>query len=294
MKLHESKILRRIVLPLFARFNPGDVTIKHHFTGDRIRIHSYRHKGYWYHGRRREADTMRLFARFVPRDATVLDVGGHTGYVALYLAGLVGRRGRVYVFEPGGNNLPYLRHNVGRKGNITVVEKAAGSRNERRTFYLENLTGQNNSFLHGFAVLQTNQALAFATDVGVEKTVVDVVTLDDFCRGEAIRPALIKIDVEGFEWEVLQGASWVLGNVRPVLMVEVQTRHAEILRLSGQYGYRVFTPEGEAIRAAEDFAARHVNTFWLHERTHADELARFCRAAARSRDRTPESTEFSP
>ena len=280
MKLHKSKILRRIVLPLLARFSPGDVTIRHHYTGDRIRLHCYRHKGYWYHGRRREAETMRLFRRFIAEGATVLDVGGHIGYVATYLASLVGPDGRVFVFEPGSNNLPYLRHNTREKANVTVVEKAAGNRNQRRVFYLEGLTGQNNSFLTDFDVLETNKARAFATGAEVKKEVVDVVSLDDFCRQEAVRPDFIKIDVEGFELEALRGASSLLREARPMLMVEIQAAHEEVLRLARWHGYLMFTAKGEILRGSEDFAAQHVNTFWLHARAHAGALARFRRVAA--------------
>ncbi|MBN2477077.1 MAG: FkbM family methyltransferase [Pirellulales bacterium] len=277
MRVHKSRILRRVFLPLLARFNPGDITIRHHYTGDRIRIHSYHHKGYWFHGRQREAATMQLFRRFLSEGATVLDVGGHTGYVALYLASLVGPEGQVFVFEPGENNLPYLRHNTRGKANVTVVEKGAGSRNERRVFYIEGLTGQNNSFVHDFEVLETNKARAYAAGADVRQTVVDVVALDEFCREEAVRPGFIKIDVEGFEREVLQGASSLLQNVHPMLMVEIQADHAEVMQLAGRHGYRLFTPEGKPLRRVEDFIAQHINTFWLHEDAHAEALARFDR-----------------
>lgn len=280
MKLHELNLLRRLVLPVFARLNPGDVTIRHHFTGDRIRIHSYRHKGYWYHGPRREAETMRRFRELTPRGATVLDVGGHVGYVALYLARLAGPRGHVYVFEPGRNNLPYLKHNVRESANVTVVAKAAGRRTERRMLYLEGISGQNNSLVPDFGVFRTNRARAFAPKAEPQGEVVEVVALDDFCRGRSIRPAVIKVDVEGFELEVLQGASSIIRDALPLLMVEIQTGHRQILQFARQRGYLLFTPSGRPVRCREDLAAEHINTFWLHAEAHRQELERFRRAAA--------------
>jgi len=280
MRLHETRILRRIFLPLFARFNPGNITIRHHYTGDRIRLHCYRHKGYWYHRRRREAQTMRLFQELIPEGATVLDVGGHIGYVALYLASLVGPRGRVYTFEPGENNLPYLRRNTESQENITVVERGAGACNERRSFYLEDLTGQNNSFVKDFDVLEFNKAQAHALATRVEEVTVEVVTLDDFCRTESICPDFIKIDVEGFELEVLKGASALLREARPMLMVEIQTNREPILQMMKEQGYCMFTPAGDVIRHHQDLASRHMNTFCLHQQAHAEFLSRLCRAAA--------------
>jgi len=261
-----------MILPLLARFNPGDISVRHAYTGDRIRLHSYRHKGYWFYGKRREAATMSRFRRLIPPGATVLEIGGHIGYVGLYLASLVGRHGRVYIFEPGPNNLPYLKHNTRAKENITVVEAAAGSRNQRQTFFIENLTGQNNSFLGDFEALKANKRNAYAADVPVEEVSVEVVTLDDFCRRRAIRPQFIKIDVEGFELEVLKGAAGLLRNVRPCLMVEIQADHPAIIELATRAGYRVFTPEGKLLERAEDFRPPRLNTFWLPEQSpQADE-----------------------
>ncbi len=269
MQLHKNRILRRIVLPMLERFSPGDISIRHHFTDEKLRIHCYRHKGYWFHGKRREAESMDLFGRFIAQGSTVLDVGGHVGYVAMYLAELVGPDGKVVVFEPGKNNLPYLRRNAGEKENVTVVEKGVGARPERRSFFLENLTGQNNSFVDDFDVLETNKARAYASQTKVEETTVDVVTLDDFCGARQMRPDFIKIDVEGFEREVLLGAERLLREVRPMLMVEIQAGHADIVRLARKLGYLLFTPDGQAIGGADDFHAQHINTFWLHEQAHA-------------------------
>jgi FkbM family methyltransferase len=263
MQLHENSLLRRICLPLLARFSPGDITIRHHYTGDDFRLHCYRHKGYWYHGKHREEESMRLFRRFVRPGATVLDVGGHIGYVALSLAQLVGPRGRVFAFEPGENNLPYLRHNTREKPNVTVVPRAAGNCNARCTFYIENLTGQNNSLVADFDVFEANRARAYAADARTEEAQVDVITLDRYCREADIRPAFIKIDVEGFEREVLQGATGLLSQTRPMLMVEIQRAEEEIIRLARDHRYRLFTPEGARIQSVAELPPRPANTFWL-------------------------------
>ncbi len=53
MKLHRNKILRQLLLPLFRKINLGDIKVKHAHTGNKILLHSYNHKGYWYKGRER-------------------------------------------------------------------------------------------------------------------------------------------------------------------------------------------------------------------------------------------------
>src|SRR5690349_12289207 len=110
MKLNEIGLLRRILIPLLNRWSPGDITLRHHWTGESVRLHSFRHKGYWYHGRRREEETMRLFSQLLKPGDSVIEVGGHIGYISLYFKALV-EHGDVFVFEPGANNLPYIRQN---------------------------------------------------------------------------------------------------------------------------------------------------------------------------------------
>src|ERR1700676_1731799 len=95
-----TQSLKRLFLPVFQRINPGDITIAHHWTSDRIRLHSFKHKTYWFHGRNRKRNSMEQLARFISHGDCVLDVGGHIGYTAVYLSYLVGGTGRVYTFEP--------------------------------------------------------------------------------------------------------------------------------------------------------------------------------------------------
>lgn len=271
MPLHESLFLRRLILPFLARLNPGDITVRHAFTGDPLRIHSYHHKGYWLLGRRREAETMALLARITPRGGTVLDLGAHIGFLSLYFASLVGPEGRVFAFEPGPNNLAYLRRNARARSNLTVVPCGAGDENGQRVFYTETLTGQNNSFIRDFDILDKYRKMAFDSMIRVKEERVEVVTLDSFVRREALRPDLIKIDVEGFEENVLRGAQEVLSILRPILLVEIQTRKREVLDLLRASGYVLFSPRLARVSVPEDL---DVNTFCFHGESHAELVRR--------------------
>ena len=57
--------LRRAGVQIFRRINPGDISIRHHWTGEPFRLHSFRHKGYWYHAASRERATMIAFAQLI-------------------------------------------------------------------------------------------------------------------------------------------------------------------------------------------------------------------------------------
>jgi FkbM family methyltransferase len=248
----------------FRRFNPGDISIRHHYTGDRIRVHSFMHKGYWYHGKRRERETMTLFALLLKPGDTVIEIGGHIGYISLYFANLVGSTGRVAVFEPGPNNLPYIRSNVGDKNNILLIEKAVADFSGLTDFYLESLTGQNNSLLPNYPRFDGNLRHT-GLESALAKTVVqvDCVTLDDFLAQTAgMKPSLVKIDVEGAELAVLKGMDRILQSGNVALMVEVTDNAPAVYDLLTTAGFKAFTERRDPIRSSGTLAE---NSVWIKE-----------------------------
>jgi FkbM family methyltransferase len=266
--LGSSAALRKILLPLFSMVNPGDITIRHPFTGTPFRLHSFKHKGYWFYGKRRESETMRFFAEFIEAGDTVVEVGGHIGYISTYLSKLVGPEGALYVLEPGENNLPYLKRNTRSCPNVTIVEKGAADKDGELAFYLENLTGQNNSFVKDYPVLWANaQSAEFKPDI-VEKSV-SVVTIDGFIEARSLKPSFIKIDVEGFELQVLRGMSATLSAIKPGLMVEVTQNPGEVFDLLGEKGYLCFDRARDIVR---DAAGMRDNIFCVHPEAQGDRI----------------------
>jgi FkbM family methyltransferase len=265
MTIPETRWLRRLVLPVFARINPGDISIRHHYTGDPLRLHSFRHKGYWFYGKEREADTMLQFASLVNPGDAVFEVGGHIGYISMYLARLAGDSGSIHVFEPGPNNLPYITHNTRNRPNVFVEPLGVGSSCGTLPFYLEELTGQNNSFVRDFAGLRENEASAHVR-ANRAMVQVEVVTLDDFASHRNIWPNFVKVDVEGFEYEVLKGMSGLLQTKQPRLMVEVQTSESAIFEFLSDFGYFAFDPRGELLTSSDRLK---LNTFFIHRQDEA-------------------------
>jgi len=80
-------------------------------------------------------------------------------------------------------------------------------------------------------------------------------TLDAFCRSQGIRPDVIKIDVEGAEFSVLEGAREILAEARPLLVVSIHPQHlkalgrdaAELHALAEASGYTVSDTDGRAV-----------------------------------------------
>ncbi|MBV9213155.1 MAG: FkbM family methyltransferase [Actinobacteria bacterium] len=83
--------------------------------------------------------------------------------------------------------------------------------------------------------------------------------LDDL----SIEPALIKIDVQGAETEVVHGLRETIGRCQPVILIEAPSR--EVHDLLGQIGYRPFVYDHRA-HALRPQTAPEVNTVFLHKR----------------------------
>ena len=266
MKKKVIRMIRRVAMPIFARVNLGNITVKHAFTGQKLYLHSFRHKNYWFHGKNREWESMELFRELVRPGDIVLDVGANIGHISLYFGTLVGDRGKVYAFEPGQNNLPYLARNISQAGNITIVPQALGSTAEVRPFHLENLTGQNNSFLSGFLMMKGTARSHFMR-VQTKSVPVQVLRGDDFLEANRIQPDFLKMDVEGFEYEVLQGFEKTLREVRPAMMVELQVHYDEIYQMLTSMGYLVFREDRTQV--LDPPVSQGGNYFFIHAQDQA-------------------------
>jgi FkbM family methyltransferase len=215
-----------------------DLWISNPWTGDPLRINLYHHKGYWYFKRDREIDTMQYFSRLIRSEDTVIEIGGHVGFITQYFSKLVGPSGKVVVFEPGSNNIPYIERNVRCLRNATLERAAVSSTNGKATLYEDDITGQNNSLIRDYKVADL-VAKSHGQKLIRNAREVDTVTLDSYVSDHGLTPDFLKIDVEGFEFQVLLGASKTLRGVR-ALMVEVTEQKESVTNLLRNAGFRIF------------------------------------------------------
>jgi FkbM family methyltransferase len=162
---------------------------------------------------------MRAIVDAVVREGdTVVDVGANIGAITAYAAVRVGRSGHVVAVEPAADNLAILRENLraNRLSNVTVVEGAAGRARETRQLYLRGDVSAVNS-------LYPESCYASVTGTAA----VRVERLDDILEG---RVALVKIDVEGAEIDVLAGMPRLLAQ--PAIAVAAEW-HPTLQRAGG-------------------------------------------------------------
>lgn len=268
-KLTENLTLRRILLPVLHIAGNFDITIRHQLAGVPMRVHVYRHKGYWFHGSRRESDTIRFVQRTLQPGQTAIDVGAHIGYFTLLFSHIVGEQGRIVAFEPGENNFPYLKANVRRLKNVTVVTKAVSDFCGQAEFVLEDITGQNNSLIRNYYGFEYTRAAAPGVPIQQKVVRVEAVTLDEYCSEAGYVPDFLKIDVEGAEWMALKGMHNLLHSNPPVMIIEVTSHQREVLDSLRSAGYVLFRSDGSSVT---DVASLTVNVHCLHGEKHRNLL----------------------
>jgi FkbM family methyltransferase len=162
------------------------------------------------------------------------DIGANVGFFALLAAHFVDTaQGHVYAFEPTPDNAAEIRSNVALNGlpNVTVIEKAAGA--AAGTGRLQVVDDQSWSKL-----LETGDHPFTEQVMDIE-----VVAVDDLV-GEIRPPTVVKIDVEGFELQVLEGMRRTIAEHAPVIICELHDTHREFAAFARDVGYRLVNLEG--------------------------------------------------
>ncbi len=201
-------------------------------------------------------DLERMFADRPPEH--ILDVGANVGQTARLLTGRF-PRAQVYSFEPVPATFAELEANTAGLPRVTAVNQGMGSEAGRATINLYATS------LHSSMLTAGRPSTA-----SVE---VDVSTVDAFCTGRSIsRVDLLKVDVEGFEAQVLRGAGTVLREGR-VRFVYLECRFAHSAELpQGDFFelHNLLTPLGYCLAGVypESFnlkhGALHANVLFAH------------------------------
>lgn len=174
-------------------------------------------------GKLHEPAVSRMLMKSLTPSSVFVDVGAHLGYFSMIAAQTASA---VFAIEPQEFLIGRIHRNIcaNHYDNVHILYAAAGNE-------------------PGF-VRMPKIGHAGAKVGGDEGSLVPMVRLDDYFNGERT-PTHLKIDTEGFEYQVLEGATKIL-ETRPVLYIELhdtmdQFGHTidELHELIKGYGYQI-------------------------------------------------------
>jgi FkbM family methyltransferase len=198
-----------------------------------------------------------------------VDVGCHKGAYTYWMRRRVGPRGAIFAFEPQPQQVNYLRtaFSALRYDNVSVIPMAVSNKCGKLPLHLPRGAGKTHA-----ATLEARNVGLGARNIRNSKldapgsVLVDVTTLDTFFATQDRPPNFLKIDVEGHELAVLEGAQNILQFHRPALLIECEARHRPdgdvrpIFDLLQSHGYvGSFFHDGYCRPLAEFDQAKHQN-----------------------------------
>lgn len=159
-------------------------------------------------------------------NATIWDIGAHIGYHSLMFAKLVGEKGKVLAFEPNPYNIErfemHMKENPEIASKITLLPIALSDTDGQTEFrFSSNVDNgeSSGSYLSNVTTVYNPEIYEDFENMSVEIQKVDTLVN----KHPEFVPSIIKVDVEGAEYEVLQGAESTIRQYRPVLYVEIHS-----------------------------------------------------------------------
>jgi FkbM family methyltransferase len=156
--------------------------------------------------------------KYLPKDGVVIDVGANLGFVVLLFAKHVGPGGQIYAFEPSPFAYTKLLKVMEKNQlhNVQCFNLGCGNTRKEETLLVPASSGNatvRRSGLHPGGVCR---------EVNIQ-----IDTLDNVILPFEQKVDLLKIDTEGFEDQVLEGAAEVVARYRPIVYLELSQEYGD-------------------------------------------------------------------
>lgn len=154
-----------------------------------------------------EKDILDFLVKNIKEGDVVLDVGANVGVHSVLMAKLVGKKGKVVSFEPEAETFSTLKKNISLNelNNVIPFSIALSDSRSKKNIYFTGNTG-------GFSLRDNSGSL--------KGSGVKLIPGDELIKEENLQiPRIVKIDVEGFEYEVIKGLSKTLKNKKCKIVI---------------------------------------------------------------------------
>jgi FkbM family methyltransferase len=231
MKIVKDKFLKNIYFP------ENDASIS-----DEIN-----RRGCW-----EEKEIMWMFKN-LSKNMICINVGANVGYHACILSKIVGKNGKVFAFEPNPKLFEALYKNTNnqKNKNIEIIEKAAGSKEDNKYLFLNDLNCGDNRLFDPKIVPErekNNLWSGFGFDEKTQSVEIDVVPIDSIIDQKI---DFVLIDAQGWEYEVIRGMKKIIENSKPKMIVEFSKSWLESLGENPLHFLQDFVDMGYSIGCIE-------------------------------------------
>ena len=207
-----------------------------------------------------EYEEMSFLGRYLRETDRFIDIGANSGVYSVYCGAVLGLKGLAY--EPIPSTFQRLKENIALNNVtslVTLINAGLGAKKE--TLLFTSLMDATNHVVDTKEIVQ-------------ETVAVEVLILDDEVKRTGLMPTFIKLDVEGFEKYVLDGASEILKNRDlNVILIELNDsglrygiKDIEIYNLLLSYGFKAYDYHVDEERLEElNTKSLRLNTLFIRD-----------------------------
>ncbi len=202
------------------------------------------------------------------KEISFVDIGAHVGYFSLLASFLIGENAKVYAFEAAKGTFDLLKKNLDNRSNIQVFHNALTDSEMDLTFYEFPVLYSEYNTLH---VAQFEHEKWFKRFQPLKNTVKGI-TLDAVFKKFALKNAVIKIDTEGAEAQVIAGAKAVLAHQNPTIIMEFLTDknknegHYQAFKILTEAGFSAYFIE----KNGDLTALNNIETYFSYKKLESD------------------------
>jgi len=178
-------------------------------------------------------DEIKFLRKILRAGQQVIDIGANYGVYTLSMAGTVGSQGKVWAFEPASSTCKFLAQSIAANNfSQVILEQSA----------LSSQCGSARLSIHDQSEL--NELIRTGDGGATSSEEVPLITLDDcLLRHRWAEIALLKIDAEGEEANILRGGTAFFSQLSPLVLYEVKAAnnlHLELINSFADIGYRSY------------------------------------------------------
>ena len=261
--LRKTKLFQRLLTTRLNKPKLYDLGFEH-----RVALRPLTHASIIWRNENLESNIRRLTKSVVhhldkSRDkGCFIDVGANIGMYSWEVFKNSPKR-KILAFEPDPLNFELLEKTLKGYdfGKMEIYPFALSNKNQKVSFFQDTITSATGNICGSDKTWIENYLGTNTSKISIETK-----RLDSF-KGEELFPSLIKIDVEGHELEVLEGAEAIIAQVKPIMIIEsFPPKQMNVLNFLYQFGYKVYD--------ADQYSAINNNTlnlFAWHPRGSLDE-----------------------
>ncbi|MDC0968021.1 FkbM family methyltransferase [Alphaproteobacteria bacterium] len=165
----------------------------------------------------REDDMKFLISKYLKKDMNVLDCGSNIGFYPIYQRNIIGNNSKIFCFEPDDRNYELLKKNIDsfdKSQNTFIYKKGLAENNEEKNIIITDESNLN-------TISTGNDEKFFSKYKVNELKKIECISIDSFIAQINTNIDFIRMDIEGYEVEVLRGMRNTLSKMKPRILIEI-------------------------------------------------------------------------